>query len=38
VGLAQSHDPENHAGGIVATARASNAGQVKGDDPDKKIP
>jgi len=36
VGLARSNDPENHAGGSVATARASNAGQVKGDDPDKK--
>jgi hypothetical protein len=36
VGLAFSNDPESYAGGSVATGRASHAGQVKGDDPDKK--
>ena len=36
VGLAWSRDPESNAGGSVATGRGSHAGQVKGDDPDKK--
>jgi hypothetical protein len=31
-----SYDPESYAGGSVATGRVSHAGQVKGDDPDKK--
>jgi hypothetical protein len=31
-----SNDPESYAGGRVATGRVSLAGQVKGDDPDKK--
>jgi len=30
------NDLENYAGGSVATGRASRAGQVKGDDSDKK--
>jgi hypothetical protein len=34
VGLARSEDPENYAGGSVATGRVSLAEQVKGDDPD----
>jgi len=34
--LAWSKDPENCAGCRVATGRVSGAGQVKGDDPDKK--
>jgi hypothetical protein len=36
VGLAKSNDPESYAGGSVATGRASHAGQVTADDPDKK--
>jgi len=36
VGLAWSNDPESYAGSSVAAGRASNAGQVKGDDPFKK--
>jgi hypothetical protein len=35
-GLAWSEDPESYAGGSIATGRGSHAGQVKGDDPDKK--
>jgi hypothetical protein len=31
-----SYDPESYAGVSVAPGRASHAGQVKGDDPDKK--
>ena len=31
-----SYDPESYAGGSVASGRASNAGQGKGDDPEKK--
>jgi hypothetical protein len=31
-----SSHPESYAGGSVATGRVSHAGQVKGDDPDKK--
>jgi hypothetical protein len=34
--LALSEDPESYAGSRVATGRGSHAGQVKGDDPDKK--
>jgi hypothetical protein len=36
VGLAWSHDTESYAGGSVATGRVSHAGEVKGNDPDKK--
>ena len=36
VGPKCSKDPESSAGGSVATGRASHAGQVKGDDQDKK--
>jgi hypothetical protein len=36
VGLAWSYDPESYAGGNIAAGRASHAGQVKGNDPDKK--
>jgi hypothetical protein len=36
VGLVWSNDPESYTGGSVAPGRASCAGQVKGDDPDKK--
>jgi hypothetical protein len=36
VWLASSYDPEGYAGGDVATGRVSHAGEVKGDDPDKK--
>jgi hypothetical protein len=36
VGLAWSYDPESYAGGSVAAGRVYHAGQVKGDDPDKK--
>ena len=36
VRLAWSEDPERYTGDSVATARASYAGQVKGDDPDEK--
>jgi hypothetical protein len=34
--LAWSEGPESYADGRVATGRGSHAGQVKGDDPDKK--
>ena len=34
--LVWSNDPENYAGGSVASGRASLAREVKGDDPDKK--
>jgi len=33
-GLEWSNDPESYAGGSIATARASLAGKVKGDDSD----
>jgi len=36
VGLAWSNDPESYAGGSFATRRVSHAGQVEGDDSDKK--
>jgi hypothetical protein len=36
VGLALPHDPESYAGGSIAAGRISHAGQIKGDDPDKK--
>jgi hypothetical protein len=36
VRLAWSKDPESYAGGNVATGRAFNAREVKGDDPDDK--
>jgi hypothetical protein len=36
VGLAWSYDPESYAGGSVAAGRVSHAGQVEGDDSDKK--
>jgi hypothetical protein len=36
VGLMCSNDPENYAGVIVATGRASHAREVKGDDPEEK--
>ena len=36
VRLAWSNDPESYAGGSVATCRASHAGEVESDDPDKK--
>jgi hypothetical protein len=36
VGLARSDDPESYASCSTATGRGSHAGQVKGDDPDKK--
>jgi hypothetical protein len=29
-------DPESYAGGSLATGRVCHAGQIKGDDPDKK--
>jgi len=32
----RSNDPENKAGGSIATDRVTQAGPVKGDDPDKK--
>jgi hypothetical protein len=35
VGIAWSNDPESYTGGTIATGRVSQAGQVKGDDPDK---
>jgi hypothetical protein len=35
VRLAWSNDPESYTGGSIATGRVSQAGQVKGDDPDK---
>jgi len=34
VRLVWSNDPESNAGGSVATVRASDAGEVKGDDLD----
>jgi hypothetical protein len=34
--LTWSDDPEGYEGGRVATGRGSHAGQVKGDDPDKR--
>jgi len=37
VGLAWSDDPESCTGGSTATGRVFNAGQVKGDDPNKKL-
>jgi len=37
VGLEWSNDPESDGSGSVAAGRASNAGQVKGDDPDQKV-
>jgi hypothetical protein len=36
VGLTRSYDPERYASGSVAAGRISHAGQVEGDDPDKK--
>ena len=36
VGLVWSNDPENYAGGSVATGSAFHVRQVKGGDPDKK--
>jgi hypothetical protein len=36
VGLVWSYDPESYAGGSVAAGRVSHAGQVKGDDSDRK--
>jgi hypothetical protein len=36
VGLTWSCDPESYSGGRVAAGRVSHAGQVKGDDSDKK--
>jgi hypothetical protein len=36
LGLAWSKDPEGYAGVSLATGSVSHAGQVKGDDPDKK--
>jgi hypothetical protein len=36
VGLAWSYDPESYAGGSIAAGRVSHAGEVKGDDQDKK--
>jgi hypothetical protein len=35
VGIARSNDPESYTGGSRATGRVSQAGQFKGDDPDK---
>jgi hypothetical protein len=35
-GLACSEDPDSYADGRIATGRGSHAGQVKGDDPDRK--
>jgi hypothetical protein len=34
VGLAGSNDPENYAGGSIATGRVTQAEQVEWDDPD----
>jgi hypothetical protein len=31
-----SYDPESYANGSIAAGSVSHAGQVKGDDPDKK--
>jgi hypothetical protein len=36
VELAWSYDSESNASGSIAACRVSHAGQVKGDDPDKK--
>jgi hypothetical protein len=36
VRLVWSNDPESYAGSSVATSRASHAGLVEDDDPDKK--
>ena len=36
VGLARSYEPENYAGGGLATGKVSHARQVEGDGPDKK--
>jgi hypothetical protein len=36
VGIVWSNDPKSYVGGSVATGRVSLAGQVKGDEPDKK--
>jgi hypothetical protein len=33
VGLVWANDPENYAGGSITTVMASDAEQVKGDDP-----
>jgi hypothetical protein len=35
-GLVWSNDPESQASGSIATGRITQAGQVKGDGPDKK--
>jgi hypothetical protein len=35
VRLSWSNDPESYTGGSIATDKVSQAGQVKGDDPDK---
>jgi len=37
VGLEGSDDSESYVGGSIATGRVFNIGQVKGDDPDKKL-
>jgi hypothetical protein len=37
VGLARLKNPENYAGGSIATGRTSCVGQAEGDDADKKI-
>jgi len=34
-GLARCSDPESYAGGSIATGRATLAGQVKGEHPNK---
>jgi hypothetical protein len=36
VGLAWSYDPESYAGSSIAAGSVSDAGQDKGDDPDKR--
>jgi len=36
MGLVWSHDRESQAGSDTATGKVTQAGQVKGDDPDKK--
>jgi hypothetical protein len=36
VGLAWSNYPGSYAGGSIATGRVGHAGQVKGNDPEKK--
>jgi hypothetical protein len=35
-GLVRSEDPKSYAGGSIATGSCSHAGQVKGDDSDRK--